>query len=284
MRGTRIIALALAAALALAGGCGKGTKKEQGKEAFRVPDSLIAPIQAYHLTVDDYHVIYGGVMANAQIELHYPASDIARFIAVKTFGFAKEGYEKATKEIGRPAEGKIVLIGTTDLPEYLVMTRKEWWNYGVVKGDTIIFEPFDIMVKRFIAEPGIANRITQMAVNRRSGDRCPYWLKEAIATRVAGEQDILKIQMPEFEREGRNMNPSPDEIDKSIAAGTDRGNSRIAYYAASRMLDTLLTKHSMDNVRSFLDRLREGKTLDEASRMAFGVTYAALLDTIRVDR
>jgi hypothetical protein len=40
----------------------------------------------------------------------------------------------------------------------------------------------------------------------------------------------------------------------------------------------------MENVLSFLDRLREGKTLDEASRAAFGVDYGALIDEIRIDR
>lgn len=277
--------IAILLMLVLAIGCGKGSKDAKSdKEAFRVPDSLLAPIEGYHLTVDDYHVINGGVMANAQIELRYPASEIARFIAVKTFGLAKAGYEKVTKEIGRPAAGKIVLIGTVDLDEYLLMTRREWWYYGYVKGDTIIFEPFDIMIKREIAEVGITNRIAQAAINRRSGGNSPFWLKEALATRVAGEIEILKIQMPEFEYAGTNMNPSPEVIETAIADGRDRAESRISYYAACRMLDKLLTMHSMDNVLSFLDRLREGMTLDEASAQAFGIGYGALIDKIRVDR
>jgi hypothetical protein len=40
----------------------------------------------------------------------------------------------------------------------------------------------------------------------------------------------------------------------------------------------------MDNVLSFLDRLKEGKSLDEASTGAFGVSYEALIDKIRIDR
>jgi hypothetical protein len=272
-------------ALLVVFGCGKGAKdKKEGPEAFRVPDSLLAPIEGYHLTVDDYHVVNGGVMANAQIELRYPASDIARYLALRVFGFAKTGYETVTKEIGRPAAGKIVLMGTADLDEYLLMTRKEWWYYGFVKGDTIIFEPFDIMIKRMIGEQGITNRIAQVAINRRSGGASPFWLKEAIAARVAGEADILKIQQPEFQYEGRNMNPSPEAIERAISEGTNRGDSRIAYYSASRMLENLLATHSMEKVLAFLDRLGEGKTLDQASREAFGVDYGALIDGIRIDR
>ena len=177
-----------------------------------------------------------------------------------------------------------MIVGTADLDEYLLMTRKEWWYYGYIKGDTIIFEPFDIMIKRHVAETGIANRIAQVAVDRRSGGRSPSWLKEAVATRVAGEVEILKIQMPELQYAGANMNPSPEAIEAAIVEGTDRSSSRVSYYAAYRMLDKLLATHSMDNVLSFFDRLKEGKTLEEASGEAFGVGYQALIDKIRVDR
>jgi hypothetical protein len=274
------LAAAIAAA-AFAAGCGKDTKQDDA--SFRIPDSLLSEIESFRLTVDDYHVVKGGVMANAQIELRYPAAEASRFVAVKSFGFLKRAYEVVSKEIGRPAAGKLVVIGTADLDEYKLMTRKEWWYYGVVKGDTIIFEPLDIMIKRMIAEPGIANRVAQAAVNRRSGGRSPAWLREAVASRIANEAEILKIQMPEFEHEGRVMDPSPERIEEAIAEGAERGDSRVAYYAAYRMLENLLARHSMNNVLSFFDRLREGKTLDEASVGAFGVSYATLIDAIRVD-
>jgi hypothetical protein len=277
--------VALLLAFVLAAGCGKGNKeKKSADEEFRIPDTLLSSMESYHLTVDDYHVINGGVMANAQIELHYPANEIARYVAVKAFGYAKTAYEKVSEEIGRPAANKLVIIGTSDLDEYRLITHKEWWNYGYVRGDTIYFEPLDIMMRRKIADVSIGQRIAQVALNLRSGGRIPPWLREAVASYVAGEGDILRIQMPEFQYENRNMYPSPQEIDDAIVAGTDRGDSRIAYYGAYRMLENLLVTHSMDNVMSFLDRLREGKTLDEASQEAFGIGYDALLDKIRIDR
>ena len=283
MRTHTIIALLLI--LVLAVGCGKGAKeKGAGKEAFRVPDSLLSAINSYGLTVDDYHVIKGGVMANAQVEVRYPATEIARYVGVRTFGAAKAAYEKVSKEIGWPVEKKLVLIGASDLDEYRLLTRKEWWYYGYVRGDTIYFEPLDILMKRNIAEMSITQRIAQVALNRRSDGRIPLWLKEAVASRIAGEKDILDIQLPEFQNEGRNMYPSPQEIESAIAAGTDRGDTRIAYHASYRMLEKLLATHSMDNVLSFLDRLKEGKTLDQSSQEAFGIGYDALLDKIRVDR
>ncbi len=279
-----VVALLVIAVLAV--GCGKGAKeKKSGKEAFRVPDSLLSKVESYRLTVDDYHVIKGGVMANAQIEVRYPASEeIARYVAVRTFSTARDAYEKVSKEIGRPAEKKLVLIGAADLDEYRLLTRKEWWYYGYVRGDTIYFEPFDILMRRNIFEVSITQRTAQVALAARSGGRIPLWLKEAVASRIAGEEEILKIQMPEFQHEGRNMYPSPQAIESAIAEANDRGASRIAYYSSYRMLGKLLATHSMDNVLSFLDRLKEGRTLDQSSQEAFGIGYEALLDKVRIDR
>ena len=77
----------LSAALVLSAGCG-GDKKEDtsaDSEEFRVPDSLLSPIEAYNLVVDEYHPVNGGIMANNDVELRYPARDVARFIATKSF-------------------------------------------------------------------------------------------------------------------------------------------------------------------------------------------------------
>ena len=132
----------LAAALAISAGCGDGKDDSSGDDGkFRVPDSLLSPIEAYGLIVDDYHPVNGGVMASADIELRYPPSEIARFIAVKSFGLILTGYRKVVNEIGRPVGGRAVIIGANDLEEYRVMTRKEWWDYAWVKGDTRYSEP-----------------------------------------------------------------------------------------------------------------------------------------------
>lgn len=285
MRKSNLVTAILVLLFAL--GCGKGDKsKKQDEEAFRIPDSLLSDAESYRLTVDDYHVVRGGVMANAQIELQYPASEIARFIAVKNFGYAKDAYDLVSKEIGKPAEGKLVIIGANgpEFDEYRVMTRKEWWYYGVVKGDTIIFEPLDIMMRRNIAQVGITQKIAQAALNHRSGGRVPLWIRESVASRVAGENEIIIMQMEEFRRVGHSLVRSPEAIEIALAEATDREETRIAFHGALRMLENLLATHSMDNVLSFLDRLREGKSLDEASEVAFGIGYDALIDKIRIDR
>jgi hypothetical protein len=271
---------------AVAAGCGHGSK-EKGKEAkkeFRIPDSLLAPMAGYHLTADSYDAVKGGVMANAQIELHYPPSPIARYLAVRSFGIAKKACETMAAEIGKPTSGKLVIIGAADLDEYRFLTRKEWWYYGYIRGDTIYFEPFDIMLKRTIADIGITQKIAQLALHHRSGGRIPLWLRESIASRIAGEKSILEMQAEEFRSQGWNTYPSPEEVEIALAEASDRGSTRIAFLAAQRMLERLLSISTMQSALAFLDRLAEGKTIDEASEEAFGMGYDALINRVRIDK
>jgi len=269
-------------------GCGKEAKEEKkeevSKEEFRIPDSLLAPIAGYNLTRDDYHPVRGGVMANDIIELHYPARTIARFIAVRSFGIAQSAYRKVAEEIGKPAEEKLVLIGTKDLDEYMLLTRKEWWYYGYIQGDTIYFEPFNILLKRGIADMAIMQKIAQLALIRRSGNRMPLWLREALASRIAEEGEVLKIQIEQSRAAGWDVNPPPAKIEQDLADALDRSDTRVAFYAAYRMLENLLSSSSLEDVFEFIDKLQAGSTLNEASREVFGMNYDALLNGIRVDR
>ncbi len=280
----------LSAALALSVGCG-GDKKEDsaaGDEKFRVPDSLLSPIEAYNLTIDDYHPVDGGLMANADIALYYPPKQIARFVAVKSFGGILDGYRKVRKEIGRPAEGKVVIIGTKDFPEYAVMTRKEWWYYAWIKGDTIYSEPLDILLKRWdpitektLAEIGLTQRMAQMALEGLSGGRIPIWMKEAAASYVADERAVLRMQIHQFDDQLVDFSPSLDELERAILAGDDMALSRSSYFFAYRMLENLLEKVEFSNVTRFAKRLGEGAPLDEASMAEFGMSYMEMIAAVR---
>jgi hypothetical protein len=286
MRNRTVLLLVVACAIGVSlGGCGKKSEKEKSTaEEFRIPDSLLAPLEGYNLTRDDYHPIEGGVMENAQIVLRYPASNVARYVAVKIFGFARDGYRKVTETIGKPADGKVVLIGSKDLDEYRFLTRKEWWYYGTVYGDTIYFEPFDIMIKRGIAEMGITQKLAQLALRRLSNGRIPLWLRESAASRFAGEGGVLKMQVEEFRLQNWDINPSPETLERDLALAELRPDTRIAFGAAYRMLENLLAFSTFDDVIRFARLLGEGSTLDDASREVFGYDYASLLDRVRVDR
>ena len=271
-------------------GCGHDTGEQEGSEEdFRVPDSLLSPLEAYGLTTDEYHPINGGVMANNNIHLYYPASDVARFLAVKMFGFAIESHRMVTSEIGRPANGKVFIIGCKDLKEYEFLTRKEWWYYGVIQGDTIYFEPFDIMLKRYdknsqrsIAQIGFMQRMAQMALIRISKGRVPNWIRESVASYIANEGKILEIQANQYSKQYIGFDPTYDELEGYLAAAVEIDVTRVSFYYAYRMLENLLSMSSMKNLLTFVRKLGEGRTLDEASREVFEMEYIELIEKIKV--
>jgi hypothetical protein len=265
-------------------GCGEKEKQDStAKQEFRIPDSLLSPLDGYRLTRDDYHPVRGGIMESKEIVLQYPASDVARYVAVEAFGAARDAYSLVQKEIGPPSEGRVVLIGASDLDEYRFLTRKEWWYYGVVKADTIYFEPLQVMLKRTILKMGITQKIAQMALDKRSGGRIPIWMKEGLASRIAGEWPVLRVQRAEFEDGIYDLTPSPERIVEILEAADDRPLTRIAFYCAYVMVDRLVSEFGMDSVMNFMDLLAGGRSSDEASGEAFGMDYSSLIDTVRLD-
>lgn len=285
----RTTALLCALALFSAGlaGCqGDGDKRTQD-ETFRIPDTLLAPLQSYQLTVDEYHPVDGGVMANDRIELHYTPSPYARYLATVVFGEALKGYKLVRESIGRPSNAKIVIIGTKDLPEYQFLTRKEWWYYAVIEGDTILCEPLDIMRKRFdsvtdraISEIGLTQRMAQMALDLKSAGRIPIWLREAAASHVANERPILRAQIEQFRKELDGYTFTLDELEHTLRIAEDMKLTRAAFFYSYRMLERLLERSGWENVVAFASRLGAGASLDEASRESFGASYDELVAAV----
>jgi hypothetical protein len=109
-------------------------------------------------------------------------------------------------------------------------------------------------------------------------------MREAIASYIAGERIILESQANEFRIKGDDINPSPETIELHLVNAYERGPTRIAFFAAYRMLENLLSFSSMNDVLRFLDILRTGSSRDEASNEVFGVDYDSLLDKVRIDR
>ena len=268
-------------------GCGEDAKKEDetsSTDEFRIPDSLLLPLQGYKLTRDDYHPIEGGVMANANIVVHYPASNVARYVAVKIFGMARNSVRTVTEQIARPTAGRITLLGSKGIDEYKFLTRKEWWYYGVIQGDSIYFEPFDIMIKRGIAQIGITQKIAQMALGRISNGHLPLWLRESVASYIAGEEEILMAQVEEFKRQQWDIDPLPATLERDLMIAEVRADTRIAFAAAFRMLENLLQFSTIEDVLRFAKMLGAGDSLDTASQEVFGCDYGTLVDRVRVDK
>jgi hypothetical protein len=285
----KMVVLAITVILVVGIGCEKGSDKAEKKsaESFRVPDSLLSPKDRYRLVLDEYHPIKGGVMANKDISLNYPASEISDFISRKVFGIAFDSYKMIEEKVGRPAQGRVVCIGAKDMDEYKFLTRKEWWYYGTIKGDTIYFEPYDIMLKRMdkeskqtIAQMAFIQKFAQMALREKSNGKIPCWLRESTASYFAGEKFVLKAQAAQFREDYIDFKPTVDELNNYLEVAQGMPLTRVSFYIAYQMFDNLRDLSSIDKILNFTEELGKGKSLDEASVGVFGMNYKALIKKI----
>ncbi len=285
----KITILVLAIIMIIGTGCDKESDKsgKKSEESFRVPDSLITPKDRFQLVLDEYHPIKGGVIANKDISLHYPASQIYDFISGKMFSIAFDSYNLIEEKIGRPAQGKIVCIGAKDMDEHKFLTRKEWWYYGVVRGDTIYFEPYQIMLKRgdrvsgqTIAQIAFIQKIAQMALREKSGDKIPRWLRESTASYFAREGAVLKEQAAQFREDYIDFKPTVDELNSYLEIAQEMALTRVSFYIAYQMFENLLDLFSIEEILIFTEKLGEGSSLDEGAIEVFGIDYKTLIKKI----
>jgi len=268
-------------------GCGDGEKEKSADEAFKVPDSFLVDKDTFDLVVDSYHPVKGGDIGNEDILVHYPATELYEYISGKIFGIAYNSYREIEEKIGRPAEGRVTCIGTKSMDEYKLMTRKEWWYYGTIRGDTIYFEPYHIMLKRYdrtskqnIAQIGFRQRFAQMALDRLSKGRVPTWLKESMASYYANESAVLKAQAVQWRDEYFDFRITEAELNSYLEDAQDLALTRVSYYIAYQMLENLMELSSEEQILAFVEKLGEGYSLDEASREVFGFNYETLISKI----
>lgn len=282
-----LILIILLSLIMTVGGCGEGEKEKSDDEAFRVPDSLLTDKDPFNLVEDSYHPVKGGDIANEDIWVHYPPTEIYDYLSGKMFGIAFRSYQEIKEKIGRPSEGRVTCIGAADMDEYKLLTQNEWWYYGTIKGDTIYFEPYNVMLKRYdratdqnIAEIGFKQRFAQMALDRRSNGNIPTWLKESMASYYAGEGYVLKAQAAQWSEEYFDFRVTEEELNQYLRDAQNMALTRVSYYIAYQMFENLMEIYSEDEALTFVDKLGEGKSLDKASMEVFGVNYEGLISKI----
>ncbi len=290
MKVSRILA-ALAILVFVVGGFGCGKEQDEktakSEKEFRIPDSLLSPKDRFNLVIDDYHPIKGGVIGNEDIEVHYPPTEIYDFLSRKVFGIAFDSYQEVKELIGPPSGEKVVCVGAKDLDEYKFLQKKEWWYYGIIKGDTIYFEPYQLMLKRrdrmsdqSVAQIAFRQKLAQMALRERSGGKIPLWLREGMASHIAEEDVVVKAGAAQWRDEFSDFRATEAELNNYLEVAEGMALTRVAFFIALQMFENLLEMSSMEKILSFLDELEEGKTLGQASRSVFGMDYPALIDKI----
>jgi len=286
---TATMACGLAAGL-MVWGCGE--KKEPAQRVTYVPprsldrnlnptelDSLIQMKLSYKVTRDEYWDGHGGVLANDAIEVWYPTGRVNVFQGISVLKQMELARRNTEKLFGRAPSARLTVVCSGDLEVFRAATGRDWWNYSLVKGDTLNLQsPMDLFTRGLlmIAAP---HEYYEWAIGNLSNHRAPRWLEEGLASLLANEAAVLESQTSEFGEQGTTM--SFHDMEKTLHGETDRISSRRAYYNAYRMVEKLVLTRGQPTVLAFVLDCGEEKDLDAASRRAFGTGYDAIIEEAR---
>jgi len=246
-----------------------------GGLSLDVLDTLRVRKKLHKITRDQYWQDRGGVLANDDFEVWYPRGRTTVTHGMRMFDEIMPAKRKFESVFGRaPAEPVVVLI-PQELDVYQEWTGQDYWHYSQIRGDTLVFQPIYILVKRGLATIGVTHEYFQWAIGRLTGHGAPRWLEEGLASYYSDEAEILKAQMLEFPERRDDM--TVDIVEGILDVQEEKGATRIAYYRSYLMVQQLVDTYGEPKVVEVVTLLAEGRALDEAFRGAFGKSYQDVL-------
>jgi hypothetical protein len=241
-----------------------------------VIDTLREKRRKYNITRDDYWKNKGGVIANDYFEIWYPPGKVTITHAVYLLEQASLAKRHFFSLFGTVPKGPVILVTPADLTTYKKRTGREWWYYSAIKGDTLIFEPIYVLVKRGLGPLAVSHEYYQWAIRRISHGNAPRWLEEGMASYMSNEEEILRSQLQEFKNLPLAM--TPETVEKTLVFEKQRETSRIAYYNAFKMVDTMVTEFGQKQVVDFILKLGEEGNVDKACSTVFHMPYKKVLN------
>jgi len=236
-----------------------------------VRESLRVYRDRHNITRDEYWDGHGGVLANEFFEVWYPEGKTGVTHGLHCFNIIMPARQQFANAFGSAPEGPLVIYCIADMVEYRGRTTRDWWHYSEIKGDTLTYQPLFVLVKRGLDAIAVPREYFKWAIRRSSGERAPRWLEDGMASRMAGEGDLLRSQLVEFDDYYQVM--SADDVETLLEEEEDRARTRIAYYRAYRMATNLVDRYGEDQVWTFVSGLGEGMSPDDASRKVFGQPF-----------
>ncbi len=274
-------------------GCGEKTPSEEAVEAAdhgheheeeieEIPqgimDSLRAKKKRYRITLDKYWDDRGGTLGNEFLKVSYPpglSSVTHGMYAFEQIVFARR---KCRDFFGEVPRSKLKVFCSKDLQTYKEKTNREWWYYSEMREDRIRYQPIYILAQRGLAEIAIPHEYYQWAIKQFSKEKAPRWLEEGLASYLSDEKDLLKEQLKELA--DQKLDITPAEVEEVLQQELEKDLSRIAYYHAYKMTETLITRHGEEKIKKIVLLLGEDIEFEEAFQEVFEKPYSELLTEI----
>jgi hypothetical protein len=198
------------------------------------------------------------------------------------FGHFLELLDLALHDLSRTLQvrpsGRIEVASAANLDEYRARWGREYWLTHVVDARAtpqIVFEPVDVLFARKIAPFAAHNAVAQLLLQQQTADKLPPWLSYGLSSYLAGEGNMLVSFVNEF-RERRAVLLPPDQTDAHLRPLVDREQGRVALYNAFLMTWHLCENWGFDRVRTLLETIAAGASLDAAAQRAYGRSWEAV--------
>jgi hypothetical protein len=236
------------------------------------------------LSVDTFDRDYGGRMADDHFELEYPFTPAGKLPGVAFFELTGPAYEAVRDKLGLVPEDRVKLRGVTTMEEYNMATRKEWWDYGDIHEERITFEPIPILFQRGLAPIALAHEYAKYMMQKTAGEELPLWMLEGFASLAADEGPVLRNQLRVRVGNEEDFDPvmTPEEVEETLGNVYEMDVCRIAYYNAFLMARKVQEEFGWETVALVFPTLRETGSVEETSRVVFGMEYEELLDWVEV--
>jgi hypothetical protein len=238
-------------------------------------DSLRAMKITHRITRDEYWDLKGGVIANDRIEVWYPLRKIYVLHAMGVLKWMDMTAGRMEKKFGRLPEGKLVVLTAPNLDTFRAATGRDWWHYSKARGDTLDFQTPMTLYMRGLLMTAASREYGRWAVGRLTHGKAPQWLVWGTASYFANERDVFRGQRKEYGTVDLRMDLN--DMEKQLAAESDRLEFRRANYNAFLMVTQLVETHGMPSVAAFILAIGETGDVDAAARQVFSKPYTDVL-------
>ena len=205
--------------------------------------------------------------------------------------FFLELFELADRDVpallGLATDDTLRVLNPDTIEDYRARTGFDVWRLYSLRGDECVIEPLPILNARTLDGHAIYSLVTEWLLSESISETLPPWLRRGLAEYIAENGVHLVNYMVQFRPSGPVLF-SPPLTDAILAAGPDldknrdREMYRRASYSAFLMVWELVENQGgLQALQDFLAHAAGGSSLDEASRLVYGMDLqdlAGMLD------